>query len=116
MQKHKKNVDKFYSSRKIKINKFTFFVKIILLEACFQKEEQMENETLFNEEAEPPGPRTGLVKVENEVIDFFSLSKETHQPYPAKQKSDRFLFPFNDSPRSRIFRKRFYPSPRRHII
>lgn len=70
----------------------------------------MENETLFNEEAEPPGPTTGLVKqVEKEVIDFFSLNTETHQPYPAKQRPDRFLFPFKDSPRSRIFRKRFYP-------
>jgi lysine 2,3-aminomutase len=69
----------------------------------------MENETLFNEDAEPPGPAPGLVKVENEVIDFFSLTTGTHQPYPAKQKPDRILFPFKDSPRSRIFRKRFYP-------
>jgi len=70
----------------------------------------MENETLFNEEAEPPGhTTTGLVKIENEVIDFFSLNIKTHQPYPAKQKPERFLFPFKDSPRSRIFRKRFYP-------
>lgn len=70
----------------------------------------MENETLFNEEAEPPGhATTGLVKVENEVLDFVSLNIKTHQPYPAKQKSERFLFPFKDSPRSRIFRKRFYP-------
>lgn len=69
----------------------------------------MENETLFNEDAEPPGPAPGLVKVENEVIDFFSFTTGTHQPYPAKQKPDRILFPFKDSPRSRIFRKRFYP-------
>jgi lysine 2,3-aminomutase len=79
------------------------------LEVNFQKEEKMENETLFNEEAEPPGTMTGLVKVENEVIDFFSLNTETHQQYPTRQKSDRFIFPFKDSPRSRIFRKRFYP-------
>lgn len=69
----------------------------------------MENETLFNEEAEPPGPATGLVKVENELIDFFSLNTKTRQPYPAKQKPARLLFPFKDSPRSRIFRKRFFP-------
>lgn len=68
----------------------------------------MENETLF-EEAEPPGPATGLVKVENELIDFFSLNTKTRQPYPAKQKPARLLFPFKDSPRSRIFRKRFFP-------
>jgi len=41
----------------------------------------MENETLFNEEAEPPGPATGLVKVQNEVIDFFSIDTKTNQPY-----------------------------------
>ncbi len=73
----------------------------------------MENETLFNEEAEPPGHTTGLVhnvvKVENKGIDIFSLDIETHQSYPAKQKQERSLFPFKDSPRSRIFRKRFYP-------
>ncbi len=69
----------------------------------------MENETLFNEEAEPPGRLTGLVKVENEVIDFCSLNATPHQPLTAKQKSDRILFPFKDSPRSRLFRKRHYP-------
>jgi lysine 2,3-aminomutase len=69
----------------------------------------MENETLFNEEAEPPGPATGLVKVKNEVIDFFSIDTKTNQPYPAKQKPDRIIFPFKDSARSRLFRKRHYP-------
>ena len=69
----------------------------------------MENETLFNEEEEPPGPPSGLVKLQNNVTDFFSLGLETHQPYLAKQKPQRFLFPFKDSPRSRIFRKRHYP-------
>ena len=67
----------------------------------------MENETLFNEEEEPPGRLTGLVKVENEVSDFFSLNRDTHRPYPAKQKPERLLFPFKDSPRSRIFRNTF---------
>jgi hypothetical protein len=43
----------------------------------------MENETLFNEEAEPPGPVTGLVKVVHEAADFFSLIPEARQPYPA---------------------------------
>ena len=75
----------------------------------FQKEEKMENETLFNEEEEPPGPPPGLVKLQNNVTDFFSLGLETHQPYLAKQKPQRLLFPFKDSPRSRIFRQRHYP-------
>ncbi|HOW57659.1 MAG TPA: KamA family radical SAM protein, partial [Smithellaceae bacterium] len=69
----------------------------------------MENETLFAEEAEPPGRKTGLVKCQNEVIDFFSLNGITSQPVLAKRKTERELFPFKDSPRSRIFRKRFYP-------
>ena len=69
----------------------------------------MENETLFNEEEEPPGRPTGLVKAQNNVADLFSLGIESPQLYLAKQKPQRFLFPFKDSPRSRIFRKRHYP-------
>jgi lysine 2,3-aminomutase len=69
----------------------------------------MENETLFNEEAEPPGRKTGLVKVQNEVLDFFSSPAATPQTYPAKQKPEKVIFPFKDSPRSRLFRKQFYP-------
>ena len=68
----------------------------------------MENETLFNEEEEPPGPSTGLVNVKNNVSDFL-LFKEDISLYPIKQKSDSVLFPFKDSPRSRIFRTRHYP-------
>ncbi|MBN1475099.1 MAG: KamA family radical SAM protein [Syntrophaceae bacterium] len=67
----------------------------------------MENETLFTEEAEPPGRKTGLVKMENEVIDFSTLAANALQP--ARQKSERILFPFKDSARSRLFRKKFYP-------
>jgi lysine 2,3-aminomutase len=69
----------------------------------------MENETLFNEDAEPPGTAPGLVKAKNDVTDFFSLRLETCQPYPAKQKSDRIIFPFKDSPQARSFRKKHYP-------
>jgi lysine 2,3-aminomutase len=69
----------------------------------------MENETLFNEEEEPPGPSTGLVSVKNEVSELFLLNAENNQPSLTKQKSDRVLFPFKDSPRSRIFRTRHYP-------
>ena len=58
----------------------------------------MENETLFNEEEEPPGPLTGLVNAKNNVSDFL-LFKEDISLYPIKQKSDRVLFHFKDSHR-----------------
>lgn len=78
-------------------------------DAILEKEKKMENETLFNEEAEPPGRKTGLVKMENEVIDFSSLVASAPQTQPVKQKSDRILFPFKDSARARLFRKKYYP-------
>ena len=68
----------------------------------------MENETLFKEEEEPPGPTTGLVNTKNDVNDFL-LKSDNHRPYLAKQKSEKVLFPFKDSHRSRIFRTRHYP-------
>lgn len=77
--------------------------------AILPKEKKMENETLFKEEAEPPGRLTGLVQMENEVIDFRSLAATASQPQPSKQKSERIPFPFKDSTRSRLFRKKFYP-------
>ncbi len=69
----------------------------------------MENETLFNEEAEPPGPTTGLVVAQHEAANFFSLSSNEQLPPPAKPKPERLYFPFKDSPRSRAFRKKHYP-------
>ena len=69
----------------------------------------MENETLFNEEAEPPGHATGLVVVKKKTADFFSLTTDHQQPSLAKSKPERIYFPFKDSPRSRTFRKKHYP-------
>lgn len=69
----------------------------------------MENETLFNEDAEPPGTTTRLVASQNEVTDCFSLSTNNQQLSPTKSKSERLYFPFKDSPRSRAFRKKYYP-------
>ena len=69
----------------------------------------MENETLFNEDAEPPGTTTRLVVSQNEVTDCFSLSTNNQQLSPAKSKPERLYFPFKDSPRSRAFRKKYYP-------
>ena len=69
----------------------------------------MENETLFNEEAEPPGPTTGLVVAQNDEANFFSLSPTEQLPPQAKTKPERLYFPFKDSPRSRAFRKKHFP-------
>ena len=69
----------------------------------------MENEMLFNEDAEPPGTTTRLVASQNEVTDCFSLSTNNQQLSPTKSKSERLYFPFKDSPRSRAFRKKYYP-------
>ena len=49
----------------------------------------MENETLFNEEEEPPGPSTGLVNVKNNVSDFL-LFKEDVSLYPIKKSQIEF--------------------------
>jgi len=69
----------------------------------------MENKTLFNEDAEPPGPSAGLVVVPNKTTNFFSLTTNNHLPSLAKSKPERLYFPFKDSPRSRVFRKKHYP-------
>ncbi|MDD3248929.1 MAG: KamA family radical SAM protein [Smithellaceae bacterium] len=69
----------------------------------------MENETLFNEDAEPPGPTAGLVVVQNKTTNFFSLTTNNQLPSLAKSKPERLYFPFKDSPRSRAFRKKHYP-------
>lgn len=69
----------------------------------------MENETLFNEEAEPPGPATGLVTAQSEATSFFSLPVNQTQPALTKPKPERLYFPFKDSPRAKAFRKKHYP-------
>lgn len=69
----------------------------------------MENETLFNEEAEPPGPTTDLAAMQDKATRVFSLSINHQQPSLAKTKPERLYFPFKDSPRSRAFRKKHYP-------
>lgn len=69
----------------------------------------MENETLFNDDAEPPGPATGLVLVQNDKTDALaSLSSRCFSP-AAKSKPPKVYFPFKDSPRARAFRKKHYP-------
>ncbi|MEN6508558.1 MAG: KamA family radical SAM protein [Smithella sp.] len=69
----------------------------------------MENETLFNEEAEPPGPTTDLAAIQDSATRLFSLPMNRQQPSLAKSKPERLYFPFKDSPRSRAFRKKHYP-------
>ena len=69
----------------------------------------MENETLFNEEAEPPGPATGLVTAQSETTPFFLFPANQPQPALTKSKPERLYFPFKDSPRAKAFRKKHYP-------
>ena len=69
----------------------------------------MENETLFNEDAEPPGTMAGLVVVQNEATNFFLSPTDHQEPSPAKSKPERLFFPFKDSPRAKAFRKKHYP-------
>ncbi len=69
----------------------------------------MENETLFNEEAEPPGHATGLVNTKNEAPEFFLPPQSNPRPALVKAKPERLYFPFKDSPRAKAFRKKHYP-------
>ncbi|HQK99280.1 MAG TPA: KamA family radical SAM protein [Smithellaceae bacterium] len=69
----------------------------------------MENETLFNEEAEPPGHPTGLVAPQHEATEVLPLTASNAQPSLVKSRPERLYFPFKDSPRAKAFRKRFYP-------
>ncbi|HOC60226.1 MAG: KamA family radical SAM protein [Syntrophaceae bacterium] len=69
----------------------------------------MENETLFNDDTEPPGPEHGRALVQHETPSLFSLSSSHRYPQPAKSKPEKLYFPFKDSSRSRTFRKKFYP-------
>jgi len=72
----------------------------------------MENETLFNEEDEPPGSLTGL-------LDFKSQNRQTYDPFSAfppqsprpvvRAAVSRISPRHQDSERSHTFRKRFYP-------
>ena len=69
----------------------------------------MENETLFTEEAEPPGSSTGLVGIENYADDILTAYNTLLTPSAIKAKGVQYVFRFKESPRTRAFRKRFYP-------
>ena len=71
----------------------------------------MESEALFTEEAEPPGNLEGLVGIENYANDI-STSYNYNTllaPSVVQTKGVSYVFRFKESPRSRAFRKRFYP-------
>lgn len=72
----------------------------------------MENETLFTEEEEPPGDLTGLLDFKNhsrQAYDSFSAFPP-QSPRPVVRAVVSRVSPrFQDSERSQIFRKRFYP-------
>ncbi|HBH87184.1 MAG TPA: lysine 2,3-aminomutase, partial [Syntrophaceae bacterium] len=69
----------------------------------------MESETLFTEEAEPPGNLAGLVGIENYAHDTLTSYDALPPPHVVKTRGVPYVFRFKESPRSRVFRKRFYP-------
>ncbi len=68
----------------------------------------MENETLFAEETEPPGSPSGIVVARPQDATYLSPIG-IPQPALMKSKPERLYFPFKDSPRAKIFRKKHYP-------
>jgi len=78
----------------------------------------MESKTLFNEETEPPGSLTGAIGLENHPQKSFSrfnplYNHSTRTPHADRPvilgRPVRMASPFKDSPKSRDFRKRFFP-------
>jgi lysine 2,3-aminomutase len=69
----------------------------------------MDNETLFLEEVEPPGSTAGLVGIENYADDILTSCDTLPSPSVIKAKGVQYVFRFKESPRTRAFRKRFYP-------
>ena len=65
----------------------------------------MENETLFNEEAEPPGHPTGLVAPQHEATEVLPLTASNAQPSLVKSRPERLYFPFKDSPRAKALER-----------
>ena len=69
----------------------------------------MENETLFAEEAEPPGGLTGLLDFKKQTGSFFP-SYRIQPPSPVVRANVSRVTPrIQDSPGSLVFRKRFFP-------
>ncbi len=69
----------------------------------------MESETLFTEEAEPPGKLAGLDGIENYTNDILTSYNTLLTPSVAQTRGASYVFRFKESPQSRAFRKRFYP-------
>jgi lysine 2,3-aminomutase len=69
----------------------------------------MENETLFNEEEEPPGRLTGLLDFKRQTYDLFSAHPSHPAPSEAKASVSRVSSRYEDSTRTRAFRRQFYP-------
>ncbi|HVO64988.1 MAG TPA: KamA family radical SAM protein [Syntrophales bacterium] len=69
----------------------------------------MESETLFTEEAEPPGKLAGLDGIEKYTNDILSSYNTLLTPSVAQTRGAPYIFRFKESPQSRAFRKRFYP-------
>jgi lysine 2,3-aminomutase len=78
----------------------------------FNKKEEadfMENETLFNEEEEPPGSLTGLLGFKRQTYDLFSAHPPQPAPPEARASVSRVSSRYEDSAGAQAFRRRFYP-------
>jgi lysine 2,3-aminomutase len=69
----------------------------------------MENETLFNEEEEPPGCLTGLLDFKRQTYDLFSPLPPHPPPPEVRASIPRVSSRFIDTSRSLAFRERFFP-------
>jgi len=107
----KKILTSIYKQR----TKKTYYTKkrkergIFLSSLHTEEDNRMENETLFTEEVEPPGSSAGLVGIENYTNDILTSYNTLLTPSVIKTKGVQYVFRFKESPRTRAFRKRFYP-------
>jgi len=69
----------------------------------------MENDSLFGDDTEPPGPSVEIVSSASEAASIFLDSPAEALPVVSKVKPQRQYFPFKDSLRAKLFRQKHYP-------
>lgn len=69
----------------------------------------MENDSLFGDDTEPPGPSVEIVSSASEAASIFFDSPAEALPVVSKVKPQRQYFPFKDSLRAKLFRQKHYP-------
>jgi len=74
-----------------------------------EEAEFMENEPLFNEKEEPPGPLARLSDLEQLACDHHDVTSQQPHPSEGRVKTARMSSRYQESVRSRTFRQRFYP-------